>query len=234
MKKSVLNATLTLVILLVAFSVLVFVIPFEDADLFDRSASFWLSYGFAVVAFAAQWYATYVCIKNDSAKSRFYGFPLIRIANIYILVQLALSLVFMLLGELVPIEVPVVLYILLMCAAAIGLIQTNAMRETIEKMDVQLKMDVATMRSLQSESRAIVDQCDNAELLPALKTLADELRYSDPMSNPALVGIEGELKDLVAELHRSVLSGDTVAAQHLCKKASITLNERNRLCKLNK
>ena len=234
MKKGVLNSSLTLLIALVAFTVLVFVIPFEGADLVDRSGNFWLSYCFALAAFGAQWYATFVCIKNESAKSRFYGFPLIRVATLYLVVQLLLSLVFMILGNLVPIEIPVVLYIPLLCAAAVGLIQVNAMRETIEKMDEQLKVDVAAMRALQSQTRAIAEQCDDEELRPTLKALAEELQYSDPKSSAAVAPMEAELKELVAELHRSVLDGDTVAARHLCKKASQTLNERNRICKLNK
>ncbi len=235
MKKGTIRSLVTLGLMLVAFSVLVFVIPFEDAELFDRSANFWWSYVFAVVPFGVVGYAMRTgWASNEDTKSRFYGFPIIRIAIIYMAVQLPLSLIFMILGDNIGIEIPLVIYVILACAAAIGLVQMNAVRDTIETMDTQLKVDVATMRALQSEARVMVGQCSDPELVPMLRALSEDLQYSDPMSHEALKAVENDLQELIAELHKCVLDGDNMAAQHLCRKATLTLSERNRLCKLNK
>ena len=68
----------------------------------------------------------------------------------------------------------------------------------------------------------------------ALKKLAEELRYSDPVSSAALTEIERDLSAAVEELQAAVIDADTSAVKHLCRKASALLAERSRLCKLNK
>ncbi len=235
MSKGSIRSIITLGLLWLAFTVLVFVIPFEGQELFDRSFNFWLSYIFAVIPFGVVGYAMHMgWASNENIKSRFYGFPIVRIALIYIAVQVPLSVIFMILGDNVPIEVLWVLYVLLLCAGAIGLVQMNAVKDTIEQMDAQLKMDVSTMRALQSEARVMVGQCSDPELVPVLRAFSEELQYSDPMSSGAVKEAERELQELVAELHRSVLDGDSAAAAALCRKATLVLSERNRLCKLNK
>ena len=71
---------------------------------------------------------------------------------------------------------------------------------------------------------------ENAEI----KALADEFRYSDPVSNDAIADAEADLSALVDELQIAVVDGDNGAVDKLCRKASAQLAERNRLCKLSK
>ena len=66
------------------------------------------------------------------------------------------------------------------------------------------------------------------------KEMAEEFRYSDPVSSEALADIETELSACVDELQKAVVDGDSVSGRELCRKVSVTLTERNRLCKLNK
>ncbi len=233
--KGTIRSIVTLGLMFLAFTILVFVIPFEGAELFDRSFNFWLSYIFAVIPFGVVAFAMQAgWASNENIKSRFYGFPIVRISLFYIAIQVPLSVIFMILGDIVPIEVLWVLYVILLCAAAIGLVQMHAVKDTIEEMDVQLKADVSAMRALQSEARVMVGQCSDPELVPILRAFSEELQYSDPMSSDALKASERDLQELVAELHRSVLDGDSAAATALCRKATLVLSERNRLCKLNK
>ena len=90
------------------------------------------------------------------------------------------------------------------------------------------------MQALQSKTRMLIGQCEDAELLVSLSKLAEAVQYSDPVSSDALEEIEFELTQLVDELQKAVVEQEYVAAQKLVKKAADTLTERNRLCKLNK
>ena len=67
-----------------------------------------------------------------------------------------------------------------------------------------------------------------------LEKLAEEFRYSDPVSAPALTDLETDMAATMEELSAAVTDGDNAAVLALCKKISATLAERNRLCKLNK
>lgn len=229
MHKNMKRAYLVLAIVFVAFSVIVFAIPFT------KNAVFWMSYRFFVIATGVQGYAIYLAFSaKGSRNSKLYGFPVARIGFIYWIVQLIVSLVFMLLSNLVPTWVPLVIDIIALGAAGIGLISTDAMREEIQRQDTQLKKDVSSMRSMQSMSRLLVTQCEDAALQSKLRQLSEALQYSDPVSNNAIASIESNLTELLNELQKAVVEQEYSAATALCTKAMDVLAERNRLCKLNK
>lgn len=217
-----------LAILFVALSIIAFVLPLQ------KTVIFWLSYIFAVIAIAVQIYAYPKAFDRPSVKSKFYGFPLARVSTIYLIAQLALSLIFMIVGKWVPIWIPVVLFVLMFCVTAIGFIAAEGVRDEVERQDVVHKANVSTMRALQSKAVFIASQCEDAETKKALDAFAEALRFSDPVSGDALTDIEENLTGLVEELGNAVMDKDFPAASTLCAKASALLADRNRMCKLNK
>ena len=122
------------------------------------------------------------------------------------------------------------MYAIGMGAAVIGLVAADAVVEEIQTQDVKLKKDVSLMRSLQSKVSQIASQTDDA----AIKALAEEFRYSDPVSSEAIADAEADLAAAVDELQAAYVDGDNEAMAQLCRKAAALLAERNRLCKLNK
>ena len=224
MKKNTVRTAVVWLILLAVYHVIVFAVPFT------HNGAFWLSYVFALAAFAVLGAATYLGeIKGEGVKSKFYGFPILRLGAVYFAVQIVLSLIVMAVA-VVKIWVALVVYVILLGAAAIGLIAADAMREEIQRQDVKLKKDVSFMRNLQSKVCQMATQCD----APELKRFAEDIRYSDPVSSDALGDIEQELAAAVEELQAAVVDGDGESVAQLCRKASATLAERNRLCKLGK
>ena len=226
--KNKIRTWVVLAIIFVVYSVITFALPFA------HTATFWLSYVFAVAAIAVQVYILHTAfMKEKSVKSKFYGFPVANIGFFYLVAQLVLGLVMMGLAAKIAVWIPVVLYVILLGMAAVGFIAADAMRDEVERQDVRLKKDVSVMRGLQSKVNGIVGLC-GADVRDDVARLAEELRYSDPVSNDALAEIEGELSACVDELQVAVVDGDTAAIRELCRKTSVTLLERNRLCKLNK
>ena len=228
MSKNKLRFYVVLAILFVVLSVIAFVLPFQ------KTATFWLSYAFAVIAIAVQIYAYPKAFDGPTVKSKFYGFPLARVSTIYLIAQLVLSLIFMVVSKWVPAWIPVVLFALLLGAAAIGFIAAEGVRDEVERQDVAHKANVTTMRALQSKAVFVASQCEDAETKKALDAFAEALRFSDPVSSDALTDIEENLTGLVEELGNAVLDKDFEAARTLCAKASTLLADRNRMCKLNK
>ena len=232
MSKNRLRFYISLGVIFAVFTVIAFAVPFE------KSAVFWLSYVFALVAMGAQLYAYPRALDLDGhdVRSKFYGFPLARIATAYLVVQLALSLVFMILAKYVDVKtwIPFVAYVLILGISAIGFIAADTMRDEVERQDTVHKANVGTMRALQSKAVFVASQCDDAETKKALDAFAEALRFSDPVSSDALADIEENLTGLVEELGNAVMDKDYAAARTLCTKASSLLADRNRMCKLNK
>ena len=225
MKKDTLRATAVAVIAFVIYNLIAFVIPFA------HTAAFWISYGFTLAAFAVVAASIYIAfIKQPDVKSRFYGFPVARIGVIYGAAQLVVSLVVMALALWMPWWIPVVVYAVGLGVAVIGLVSAEAVAEEIKTQDVKLKKETSLMKGLQSKLEQMAAKTDDA----AIKALAEEFRYSDPVSNTAIADAEAELAAAVNELQAAFAGADKDAVAQLCNKTSALLAERNRLCKLNK
>ena len=225
MKKDTIRAIVVAIIVLAIYNLVAFMIPFAHA------AAFWISYGFSLTAFAVVAASIYIAfIKNPDAKSRFYGFPIARIGVIYGGTQLVVSLIVMALAKWTPWWIPTLIYAIGMGATIIGLVSAEAIVDEIQTQDVKLKDNTAMMRALQSKISQIASQTDDA----AVKALAEEFRYSDPVSNDAIADAEADLAAAVDQLQAAYVDGDNEAMAQLCRKTAALLAERNRLCKLSK
>ncbi|MDY5755130.1 MAG: hypothetical protein SPK05_07765 [Eubacteriales bacterium] len=225
MKKDTIRAIVVAVIIFVIYNLIAFVIPFA------HTAAFWISYGFTLAAFAVVCASIYIAfIKNPDAKSRFYGFPIARIGVLYGGAQLIVSLTVMALAKWTPWWIPTLVYAIGLGATIIGLVSAEAVVEEIQTQDVRLKDNTVMMRALQSKISQIASQTDDA----AIKALAEEFRYSDPVSNDAIADAEADLAAAVDQLQAAFVDSDNEAMAQLCRKATALLAERNRLCKLNK
>ena len=225
MSKNRVRLYAALVILLVLVSVIAFAVPME------RTAVFWLSYAFAVIAIAVQAYSYPKAFGGDSVRSRFYGFPIARVTTIYLIIQLVLSLAAMLLSGTARVAIPtwaaVIVYALLLGLTLIGLITAEGVREEVERQEAEKPKKTETMRGLQNKAAALAASCENPELKSTLDDLAEEFRYSDPVSSEATEKLEMRMDIMLDELKRD---GNTQLAQEIKQ----ILAERNQICKRSK
>ena len=227
--KNSLRGMIVLALLMIVFSAAAFVIPFA------RTAAFWIAYGFGVLALLFQLYVFKAAFSKDgSARSRFYGFPIARVGVIYLAVQLIVSFIEMALAKLLPVWVPLIVNLVLFAAAAIGCITVETMRDEIVRQDGQLKKDVSNMRELQSLSASLANQCADESLKPTLRKLADEFRFSDPVSSENTSELEADMRSRLGDIQQALIEGDAVGVKNLCARLTGTLTERNRICALNK
>lgn len=224
MEKKKLRSIVGAAVILVMYHLVIFVLPFVKGPIF------FVSYVFTLIAFGIGGLAVYHASKKPDAKSKFYGFPVARIGVMYLAVQLVASLLFMAVDPWILWWIPVMCCAGILVAGLLGLIATEATSEEIIRQDVKLKKDVAVMRSLQSKVRQLAAQCDE----PLLKQLAEEMRYSDPVSSGDIGDAEADLAAAVDQLQQAVSDNDLVSVEILSRQAMALLAERNRLCKLNK
>ena len=229
MSKNKVRGYITLAVLLVVFSVIAFAAPFA------KTVVFWMAYVFAVIAIAYQIYVFRISFSNEGdAKSKFYGFPIARVGVIYLIVQLVISLIEMVLAVFLPVWVAVIVNVFPIAFAIVGCIASDIMRDEIVRQDMQLKKDVSNMRALQSMSAALVGQCNDADLKKTIQNVADEFKFSDPVSSEQTKDMEQELQSQMNEIQKAVVDGDSASAKTLCSKILGSLAERNRICALNK
>lgn len=227
MNKNKLRFYIVLAVVMLVFCVIALAVPFV------KNAAFWLSFVFGALAIGVQFYAVPKALEGD-ARSKFYGFPILKVSLIYLAAQLVLSLVYMALAMWLPAWLVAVLSVLLLCAAVIGFAGTETVRDEIVRQDETVKKDVSLMRSLRSKAGAMAALCESEAAKKAVNAFAEELRFSDPMSSDAIAEAEAELSACIDKLHQAILDGSEADILTMCRKAGAALSERNRLCKLNK
>lgn len=229
MTKNEKRTLLVIIIIAVVFSTIAFVVPFI------KNSVFWISYVFAIIAVLVQLYILKSAFgKGESQKSKFYGFPIARIGAIYQVAQLILSLIFMTFSTKAPIWIAIVLYVVILGIAAIGFVAADMVRDEVEKQDIKIETDIACISKLRTISASLVELSSENEIKHLLQELADEFRYSDPVSSDATEIIENELEELLQVLQNTVIEAKNDETTILCKKIKIRLIERNRICKAYK
>lgn len=229
MSKGARRLLLLSTVVIIIFVVISILIPVPE------NAVYWTSIGFMLLAALMMAFVIKTAFGNgSSAKSRFYGFPIAKVGACYLIVQMAVSIIFMLCAKWIPVWPVVVTSLLLFLIAAVGVVATESVRDEIVRQDNKLQTDISCMTTLRSIVYPLVSQCDDPTACAALKKLADEFRYSDPVSSESLGPVEQELEGLVEKLQAAVTSGKTDEIVRMCNETSRVLAERNRLCKLNK
>ena len=229
MKKNVARLALTVALLLGVLNLIAFVVPFA------RTPVFWLSYAFTSAAIVAQLpLSLYAFSAKGGARNSLYGFPIARLATLYLLAQSIIGLLNMAMGAWIPFWVALVIEVVMLVLAVIGCMATTAIRDEIQRQDIALQKDVSVMRELQSRAGALVGQAQGSNAQELLRKLADDFRCSDPVSSAATASLESDLRANMDDLERALNDGDMESVSKLCPKATALLAERNRICKLNK
>lgn len=228
MTKNTTRGILMLVIALAVFSVIAFVIPFP------KNTVFWIAYVCGIFAILFQLYIFKSSFGKADARSRFYGFPIARLGIYYLVIQLVVSIIEIALSKFLPTWVVILINVLILAIALIGCITTETMRDEIAAQDVKLKKSVSNMRELQSLTASLVNQTDDAELKKSLQKVADEFRYSDPLTSDKTSALEENMHSQIGDLQQALVDGDVDGAKTLCTKLLDCLRERNRICSINK
>lgn len=222
MKKNISKGYFILGILFILVSVIAFAVPAA------KTAAFWISYGFAVIAFAAQliiWKAALG--RSESLKSKFLGFPVVHIGIVYLIVQVIALAVFLSIPTL-PIWSAVVVCAVVAGVSAVCMIASDVGRSEIERVSAKVQEKTFYIKQLQADVELLAGaETDTAAKL-VLTQLAEKIRYSDPMSDEQVSDIEDRIAAKIAEMKSST---DKVK---IINELNSLLDERNKKCKLLK
>ena len=229
MNKNRIRTYVVLAIILAVFLLVALAIPFE------RGPVFTMSLVFGIVAILVQIYTFQKGFFNsERILSKLYGFAVVRVGVIYLVVQLIASIAFMAIGSRVKTWIPLIIFAVLFALCAIGVISAEVSKETAEKVDVKTKASIAVIKLLRARAESMAQTCTRAELKQALSSLAEEFKYSDPVSSEATSAAESELTKLLDELSSKLADADEEQIKQVCSQISNKLKERNLLCRMIK
>ena len=218
-------------ILLVVYIVAFLIIPF------NKIAASWISFAFTIIAIASSLLIfNFAFNAKETLVSKIYGYPIFRVGAVYALAQLVIGVVICAISAViaVPYWVALLVSVILLGAAAIGVIITDNTRDLVEEVDESVNVDTKNVTRFQIDIASIDDVCENTEVKADLEKLNELFRFSDPVTNDETREVEESIKTMLAELKTIVADGSTDDINALIKRITNTLNERNRICKASK
>ncbi|WP_295092125.1 hypothetical protein [Ruminococcus sp.] len=223
------NAILIIGVIGVAFSLVVFLLPFEWDE------NFWIAYIFEITAIIIQIPVFKIAFdKNETIKSKVLGFPVFRVGYIYLFIQTVVSLAIIISGGFtdIPFFITLLICIVILASALFFSISVDMAREVIEQIDDANINNTSNMIELRKLSAGLSVRTNDQFLKTELQKLAEAFRFSDPVSADATLQTEKELQINLNELASMLSDGsaDVSDIQAIHDK----LTERNEICKLNK
>ena len=101
----------------------------------------------------------------------------------------------------------------------------------VQEADEDLARITVATKMFRLEISSVVDNCQDAQLKKALEKLAEDIRFSDPVSSPATEAAEAQLFDEMRLLKGLVELNQVENSLTQIRKITNLLAERNRLCK---
>lgn len=216
MKKNSSKGYLILGILFILVSVIAFAVPAA------KTAAFWISYAFTVIAFSAQLIIWKVALgRSESLKSKFLGLPVVHIGIAYLAVQIIVLIVFLSIPTL-PIWSAVISCAVIAGVSAVCMIASDVGRSEIERVSAKVQEKTFYIKQLRADIELLAGTETDAAIKSALTQLAEKIRYSDPMSDEQLTNIENQITEKIAELKTSTDKAKIIDVLHSL------LDERNR------
>ncbi|MCD7811805.1 MAG: hypothetical protein LUG91_08160 [Ruminococcus sp.] len=228
--KKVKQTIAILATILIVFTVIVFVIPFH------KGGTFWIAYLAELVAIAAQIPIFKLAYDNaKDLKSRVLGFPIFRVGYLYLVIQTVASVILFVLSGVIakfPVWIAVIVCLVILAFALVGSIATDIAREEVERIETTIAVDTAWMKQMRVRSAQLVTKAKDDTQRKMLEQLAEDFRYSDPVSHADLKAIEGDIEAVFQNLEQILASGGDPAAS--VEQTKQLLAQRNTACKLMK
>ena len=219
-------------IVCVLINVLVFTV-FKPGKIEEAVAkkAFWFSYAFLMVSLGLHIGTLFTFNAKRGIDAIFMGMPLYVISAIFFAIEAFISTVFMILGDCnvnVPTTLVVVLQILVLgvylCISVLALLAKNV----VEEIDTKIVTNVQNIRNLYADVEVAMEACTDLELKNGLRKFAENIRFSDPMSNDAIADLDRQIKVLVEDLKQIVYEENYESVQTLLRKGNLLLLERNK------
>ena len=204
---------------------------------FPKNAASWISFVFTLISFVLSLgVVLYVFGKDDEMTSKFYGFPIFKIAYMYPLVQFVVGVIICIIAAFVnvPYWIALILSLVILGASAIGVLATDNARDIVEKTEAEAERVTKATKIFNLNIASVVDLCTDATVKKELEKLAESFRFSDPVSRDATEDVENAIMEKLENLKVNITSSSSDENIEKIAELKNLLSERNRICKANK
>ena len=222
-------------IIFVLMNVIMFVI-FKPGNIEESicAQAFWWSYSFITVAYLLQFATIFFLGIKKGVPAIFMGLPLFVVGLYYFIVEFIVGLIFMVLavtGVKTPIELVIILQCIILAAFVIVAILSLMAKKTMTQIEQERKQAVTNIRFLVSDLELAASSLPegNKELKKEVLKVSEDIKYSDPMSCPAVASLDQMIQDYVmkVKIYCQEEQPNEEEIKGLLRKIKLSVQERN-------
>ena len=230
MNKSFKYLGINWVISFIVFNAVTFLVPryFLGFDRFGKG-SFWIAYAMIMIAFIGQLAVSYVFGKKTKLDDMFLGLPLVGTAHTAVIVTLIVGSVSLLLPAFIPPWIGGIVCVVVLAIFAAAGLKASTAAEAVAETGAKIKAQTSFIKLATVDAETIVASATDLATRAAATKVYEAIRYSDPMSVPALAGVEGQIGEKLIAL-KSVVKGAEGDATALADEIVLLIKERNAKC----
>ena len=215
-------------LILVALVAAFFLLPFE------KTAAGYIALGFTALSILIATVFSAKTAKNaDTERKAFYAAPVIKAATVYAVVQIIIGIALCAADAFVDLSMWIALGVCVVWfAAAIGgLVASNAVKKAVAPIETQTEVKIRNVTAFRVDMMSVFEACRSDEIRRDLEKLAEDVKYSDPVSAPETLEIEKKIASAIADLAKKVEADNVDKAREEIRTVRNLLSERNRICK---
>ncbi|MGN0606017.1 MAG: hypothetical protein ACI4JM_05805 [Oscillospiraceae bacterium] len=220
-------------VMFAVFQIICFITPSEINGLSKFGGAFWSGYIFITLAFIGNILCTYNAFKTENTKKFFYNIPLVSISYTGIVTMLIFGSAFMIIPSF-PNWLGGVICLLILVGNILAVIKASAAGDIVSGIDDKIKANTLFIKSLTADAQSLISLSKSAESKTECQKIYEAVRYSDPVSNEALAGIELQITIKFAELKKAVSNDENDKIKTLVNEMEILISARNNKCKILK
>lgn len=195
--------------------------------------SFWIGYVFITLSFIGQIVCAYFALKDSDIKKTFYNVSLISTSYTGLILSFVFGGLCMIISPL-PYWVGIILCAIVLAFNIIAVVKATAVIDIVSSIDEKVKENTLFIKSLTIDAEGLISRAKSEAVKAECKKVYEAVRYSDPMSNGALVSIESDITIKFSKLSEAVISEDSETVVTLADEIIILLGDRNKKCRLLK
>ena len=172
-------------------------------------------------------------LKVDTKEKMFLTVSQFRTAYIVTILSLMLSGIYLFVEKVPDIAIYIVA-VLVYGLAAISIVKAKVAVEVVAGIDEKVKVKTFFIKSLTVDTEHLMNTAKNTELKALAKKVYEAVRYSDPMSNAALVEVEEKIQNGFAAFENTIKAENLELASSTADELLSLVDIRNKKCKLLK
>lgn len=221
-------------ILLVLYNLTVFLVrPVIPGYIINYDARFWISWGVIIATFIGQLFCAKVAFDSKNNEKLFLNIPLITQSYTALVVATIAGSALMLIPDC-PAWIAAIVCAAVFGFGAISVIKAKAAADIVSDTDDKIKTQTLFIKSLTVDAEGLISRAKSENIKAECKKVYEAVRYSDPMSNAALVEVEEKIQNSFSDFEKAINNEDFELASSAADELLSLISIRNKKCTLLK